>query len=241
MSEIAQERLNRFLARRGVASRRHADELIAAGRVTVNGRVGGLGATVDPDRDVVLVDGGGVGPIATVTLALNKPAGVMTTVRDPHHRATVMQLVPAIAGLVPVGRLDADTRGLLLLTTDGDLAHRLTHPRFGVRKRYQVTAAAAATAEQLSRLRAGVQLDDGPARAIEASAGNRRHVIELAMGEGRKREVRRMCAAVGLHVIDLLRVAVGPIDLGDLPEGSARRLTDSETSALRAAVGLGDD
>ncbi|MBV8194953.1 MAG: rRNA pseudouridine synthase [Candidatus Dormibacteraeota bacterium] len=230
------ERLNRYLARRGVASRRTADELIAAGRVEVNGQRGLIGTVVAPDRDRVAVDGREVGSRLDITLALNKPAGVVTTVSDPQHRRTVMQLVQPVPGLVPVGRLDADSRGLLLLTTDGELAHRVTHPRHGVRKRYRVRVRGEARRDPVEMLARGVALDDGPARELRARAV--RGGVEIEVGEGRKREVRRMCAAVGLEVWDLVRVAVGPVSLGDLTEGASRSLTGAELRDLRQAVGL---
>jgi 23S rRNA pseudouridine2605 synthase len=236
------ERLNRYLARRGVASRRAADTLIESGRVTVNGRAGRVGAVIDPAQDAIAVDGAPVpARNATVTLALNKPAGVVTTRHDPQRRTTVMDLVDALPGLVPVGRLDADSRGLLLLTTDGDLAHRVSHPRYGMRKRYRVTVSSDVLDAHLERLRHGVELSDGRARALAAQRGAGPRMLEITMGEGRRREVRRMCAAVGLDVVDLIRVAVGPIELGALAEGTSRRLTDSEEAALRQAVALQPD
>lgn len=238
MTPAAPERLNRFLARRGIASRRAADELIAAGRVTVNGEPGQVGAQVVPAHDRVRVDGVDVAAASAHTLMLNKPAGVITTRRDPGRRPTVMQLVRPIAGLVPVGRLDADTRGLLLLTTDGELAHRVTHPRYGVTKRYVARLDRRPTVAQMQRLTSGVLLEDGPARALGVEPGAAAASIELTMVEGRKREVRRLCAAVGLEVRDLVRVALGPLRLGDLREGAARGLTLGEDRALRAAVGL---
>jgi 23S rRNA pseudouridine2605 synthase len=238
VTSAAPERLNRFLSRRGVASRRHADELIAAGRVTVNGAVAPLGSTVAPNADRVRVDGEEVGAQVLVTLALHKPAGVVTTRRDPRRRRTVMDLVDPVPGLVPVGRLDTDSRGLLLMTTDGELAHRVTHPRFGVRKRYRVVVAPPPEDSQIQRLVGGVTLDDGPARALVAERGAAPDVIHLTMAEGRRREVRRMCAAVGLEVTDLLRTDVGPVSLAGLAPGRWRALTGVETRALRAAVGL---
>src|SRR5438445_2825680 len=204
MTATATERLNRFLSRRGVASRRGADELIAAGRVTVNGEVGQLGSTLSPEADYVRVDGIAVGAAVVVTLALHKPTGVVTTRRDPRRRRIVMDLVDRIPGLVPVGRLDADSRGLLLLTTDGELAHRVAHPRYGVRKQYRVAVSPEPTDAQIARLLAGMMLEDGRARALEARRGRDAAVLELTMAEGRRREVRRMCAAVGLAVSDLL-------------------------------------
>lgn len=232
------ERLNRFLARRGVASRRAADGLIAAGRVLVNGAVAPIGARIDIDSDTVQVDGEAIAarPPRSVTLALNKPAGVVTTMADPHGRLTVRDLVPAVTGLAPIGRLDADSRGLLLLSSDGDLVHRVAHPRHGVRKTYRVTARAPVTDAQIDVLRGGVQLDDGPARALEVRRFDAR-TVDVVMGEGRKRVVRRLVAAAGNGVADLCRIAVGPIALGDLAEGDSRVLADSEVDSLRRAAG----
>lgn len=232
------ERLNRFLARRGVSSRRGADVLIASGRVEVNGFPADLGASVDAATDRVTVDGVAL-PSAQErrTVMLNKPMGAVSTRHDPQGRPTVMDLVDAVPGLVPVGRLDIDSRGLLLLTTDGSLAHRLTHPRFGITKHYRVAVTGPVTPDRLRRLRAGVILEDGPARALNARAAGPR-LLELVIGEGRKREVRRLCAAVGLEVADLQRVAVGPLQLGDLDQGASRALSPGEAVALYAAVGL---
>jgi 23S rRNA pseudouridine2605 synthase len=233
------ERLNRFLARRGVASRRGADELIAAGRVTINGELSRLGALVDPAADRVSVDGHRIPARAVlVTIVLNKPAGVVTTRSDPYQRRTVMDLIEPVPGLVPVGRLDADSRGLLVLTTDGELAHAVSHARHGVTKRYVATLDRAISAGQLEQLTAGVDLEDGPARALAAKRAGSDAVVEVVMAEGRKREVRRLFAAVGLEVRDLVRIAVGPLELGALPEGEARVLRPAELSSLRAAAGL---
>ncbi|MDQ6846246.1 MAG: rRNA pseudouridine synthase [Candidatus Dormibacteraeota bacterium] len=230
------ERLNRFLARRGVASRRAADQLIAAGRVRVNGEVAPVGARVDINTDTVVVDGAPVAahPVTAVTLALNKPPGVLTTMSDPQRRRTVRDLVADIPGLVPIGRLDSDSRGLLLLTSDGELAHRVAHPRHGVHKTYRVTTESPLSEAQLARLLDGVRLDDGPARALEAHrVGDA--VVDVVMGEGRKRLVRRLLAAVGNGVADLCRTRVGPIELGELREGATRMLDDGEVAALRGA------
>ncbi len=232
------ERLNRFLARRGVASRRAADELIAAGRVRVNGAVAQVGARIDINTDAVDVDGRPVRPElpAAVTLALNKPPGVLTTMSDPQRRRTVRDLVPDIPGLVPVGRLDSDSRGLLILTSDGELAHRIAHPRHGVHKTYQVTAAAPITDAQLQRLLDGVDLDDGRAEALEVRRMGPA-AADVVMGEGRKRLVRRLFAAVGTEVADLCRTSVGPIMLGDLREGTSRVLDQAEVDAVRGVAG----
>ncbi len=239
MSASPPERLNRFLARRGVASRRGADELIADGRVTINGKVSRLGAVVDPSVDRVSVDGRRIPARAvSVTIVLNKPVGVVTTRSDPYQRRTVMDLIEPVPGLVPVGRLDADSRGLLVLTTDGDLAHAVSHPRHGVTKRYLATLDRAIPAEQLDQLTAGVDLEDGPARAVAARPSGSDSVVEVVMAEGRKREVRRLFAAIGYEVRDLVRVAVGPLELGALAEGEARPLRPAELSSLRVAAGL---
>lgn len=232
------ERLNRYLARRGVASRRAADELIASGRVHVNGAVAGVGARIDINADRVEVDGE---PIAaelptSVTLVLNKPPGVLTTLSDPQRRPTVRELVPVIPGLVPIGRLDSDSRGLLLLTSDGELAHRVAHPRHGVHKTYRVTATATLSDAQLERLLEGLLLDDGPARALEVRRVDAA-VVEVVMGEGRKRLVRRLFNAVGARVGDLCRTRIGPIELGGLREGTTRPLDQAEMRALREAAG----
>ena len=239
MSAHPPERLNRFLARRGVASRRGADALIASGRVTVNGDVSPLGVVVDPSRDRVCVDGYRIPAKAVaVTIVLNKPVGVVTTRSDPYQRRTVMDLIDPVPGLVPVGRLDADSRGLLVMTTDGDLAHAVSHPRHGVTKRYVATLDAPVSAGQLAQIVAGVELEDGTARALSAKRGGSDSSVEVVMAEGRKREVRRLFAAVGLEVRDLVRIAVGPLLLGDLAEGEARELRPAELSSLRAAAGL---
>jgi 23S rRNA pseudouridine2605 synthase len=226
-------RLSRYLAHGGVSSRRAAEELIRAGRVTVGGEV-----VTDPARDVdehsgVAFDGRAISPVEqTVVYAVNKPKGVVSTARDTHGRATIVDLVKAPTRVYPVGRLDADTTGLILLTNDGELANRLTHPRYGVPKTYHATVARPPVREhELKRLREGVKLDDGktaPARVRKLAPAK----LELILREGRKRQVRRMCDAVGHPVVDLKRVAFGPLRL-DLPEGGVRRLTPAEVDRLR--------
>jgi 23S rRNA pseudouridine2605 synthase len=226
-------RLAKYLAHAGVASRRAAERIVADGRVTVDG------ATVrDPARDVddahaVLVDGRPVHTVQTVVYALNKPAGVVSTARDPQGRRTVVDLVDADARLYPVGRLDADTTGLILLTNDGALAHRLTHPSFEVPRTYRATVRHPPVREPaLTALREGVELEDGrtaPA-AVRRLAADR---LELTIHEGRKRQVRRMCEAVGHPVSQLERVAFGPLRLGGLEPGEHRRLRPAEVERLR--------
>jgi len=239
VSTTPPERLNRFLARRGVASRRGADTLIADGRVTVNGELAYVGTVVDPSTDRVSVDGHRIPARAvSVTIVLNKPVGVVTTRNDPYQRPTVMDLIEPVPGLVPVGRLDADSRGLIVLTTDGDLAHAVSHPRHGVTKRYVATLDRVISGAQLEAITTGVELEDGPARALTARRSGSDSVVEVVMAEGRKREVRRLFAAVGLEVRDLVRVAVGPLELGELAEGDARALRPAELSSLRAAAGM---
>ncbi len=231
-------RLGKYLAQAGVASRRASEELVRAGRVTVDGE-----RVTDPARAVgpaaaVKVDGTSVQPVRRPTVyALNKPAGVICTAHDPRGRPTVVELVASPARLYPVGRLDLDTTGLILLTNDGALAHQLTHPRFEVPKTYRAQVGnAPVKAGALQALRAGVQLDDGPAaparvRRLGASA------LELTIHEGRKHQVKRMCAAVGHPVKALQRIAIGDVRLGALKPGSYRRLTKAEVDSLRAEPG----
>ena len=229
-------RLVKYLAHAGVASRRSAEAMIAARRVSVDGEV-----VDDPARDVgqgsgVAVDGRPVeGPEPRVLFALNKPVGVVSSARDTHGRPTVVALVPT-AGLrlYPVGRLDADSSGLILLTNDGELANRLTHPRFAVAKTYRARLGGGPVrAAALNALRRGVQLEDGPT-APALVRRLRADEIELTIREGRNRQVRRMCAAVGHPVAELQRVAFGPVRLGGLAPGKHRRLRDAEVEQLRA-------
>ena len=229
-------RLNAFLARAGVASRRRADELIRAGRVRVNGAPGEL-STVVGRHDVVEVDGARVQRQRLAHVLLHKPAGVVTTARDPQGRRTVVDLVPEEPRVVPVGRLDVDTTGALLLTNDGDLAHRLAHPRYGVSKVYEAEVEGTPSPEALARLRGGVELDDGltaPAGARRLGAGR----IELTLHEGRKHQVKRMCEAVGHPVRHLHRSRYAGLDLAGLGSGESRELTTDEVAALRRLVSL---
>jgi len=236
------ERLQRSLARAGFGSRRACEELIAAGRVEINGRVATLGDRLDPAMDQVRVDGSKVNVNPELrTFALHKPRGVTTTMRDPHAERDLSGFLPKGVHVFPVGRLDRDTEGLLLLTNDGSLAHRLTHPRYAIEKEYLAEVDRPPSHRQLVRLRRGVELDDGPARAVDArSAGGTagRGGVRLVMVEGRKREVRRMLDAVELPVRRLVRVRVGPIRLGRLRPGDVRELEPEETRALFRATGL---
>lgn len=230
------ERLQKVLARAGVASRRAIEELIDGGRVTVNGDVAVLGRRVDPEQDRVEVDGVRVVLSSRfVYYLLHKPAGVVTTASDPQGRSTVVGLVPAEPRVFPVGRLDAATEGLLLLTNDGDLAHRLTHPSFGVDKEYLVSVGRPVAAGDLRRLRQGIDLDDGrtaPARVAQPSPG----LLRITIHEGRNRQVRRMCAALGLPVQRLVRVRIGPLSDRRLAPGEWRPLGPGEIQALETAV-----
>ncbi len=233
---MSRERLQKILAHAGVASRRQAEALISSGRVKVNGEVARqLGATADPAEDRIEVDGRLVSAEAFEYYALNKPAGVVTTLRDPQRRPTVMSLLRGInARIYPVGRLDADSEGLLLLTNDGELAHRLTHPRFGVEKEYVVELSEPARAEELDRIRRGVKSRGEwlkPRQVWREDNG-----VRVVMAEGKKREVRRMFEAVGRQVVRLSRRRFGPIELGRLPPGHFRRLTQDEIERLKAAT-----
>ena len=235
------ERLQKALARAGLGSRRACEELIREGRVTVNGRVATLGDRVDPSRDRVQVDGASI-PLdpGLRYYALNKPRGVVTTARDPQRRQDVSSYYPPGPRVFPIGRLDRETEGLLLLTNDGELANRLTHPRFGAEKEYLAEVEGSASDRAVSRLTRGVELDEGVAKAVSArrvAAARGRQAVRIVMAEGRKREVRRMLAAVGLTVRRLVRVRVGPVGLGRLRPGEVRPLTAAEVRALYRHVG----
>jgi 23S rRNA pseudouridine2605 synthase len=229
---VSAVRLNAYLARAGIASRRGADDLIKAGRVLVNGEPGQLNTFVE-SRDKVTLDGAPVSLQRLTYLLLHKPAGVVTTARDPQGRPTVVELVPGEPRVVPVGRLDADTTGALLLTNDGPLAHRLAHPRYEIEKVYEAEIGGRPGEEILRSLREGVELDDG----ITAPARVRRvgpHTIELAIHEGRNRQVKRMFEAVGHPVRRLHRSVYAGLNLGGLEPGQWRELEPSEVMRLRS-------
>jgi 23S rRNA pseudouridine2605 synthase len=234
------EKLQKFLSTAGVASRRHAEVIISQGRVTVNGKVATLGMRVVP-TDKVRVGGVEVGPQAPRFFMLNKPTGVVTTLDDPQGRPTVATLVPDDVRVYPVGRLDIDTSGLLLLTNDGEIAHRLMHPSYGVTKTYRVLVTGGVAEKSVRQLAAGIELEDGmtaPAEARVIDANAKQTVLELTIHEGRNRQVRRMCDAIGHPVIELVRIAYGPLTLAGLAPGASRPLQDPEIRRLRKAAGL---
>jgi 23S rRNA pseudouridine2605 synthase len=235
------QRLQRLLASAGVASRRKAEDLIKAGRVTVDGRVAELGESADPDTQQIQVDGRPLVAEAPEYWLLNKPVGVVATARDPQERPTVVDFVSTKARVFPVGRLDLDTTGVLLLTNDGELAYRLLHPRFGVQKEYVATVRGRVGHDELDRLKRGVDLDDGitsPAEArILGYTGNETR-LTLVIHEGRKRQVRRMLDAVDHPVLALHRRRFGSLTDRGLAAGQVRRLTQAEVDRLRGAAGL---
>ena len=240
---MAKLRLNKILAQAGLSSRRGAERLVLEGRVAINGVVTReLSTLADPDADVIALDGR-VLPAAEAKhyLVLHKPGGVVTTVRDPQGRSVVTDLLPADvrARVYPVGRLDADVEGLLLLTNDGALTHRLLHPRYGLARVYEVEVEGRVSRDDLPRWRRGAALADGPAVPLGAewvASSGGSSVLRLTFGEGRKHEVKRYCEALGHRVRRLRRVAFGPLRLGDLPLGACRPLAPREVSALRAAA-----
>ena len=236
------ERLQKFLARAGVASRRQSEALIEAGRVRVNGEVvRELGTRVQPGRDHVQVDGEGVRIEPPVTILLHKPSGYITSRSDPRGRPTVTSLLAQarLPRLFPVGRLDWDTEGLLLLTNDGALAHTLTHPRYAVRKVYQAKLKGHPAPDALLRLMRGVVCDGEPLRAlaVEVLHPTRQNTwVAITLDQGRYRQIRRMCQAMGHPVLKLIRVALGPLRLGSLPRGQWRQLTQEEMRRLHAIL-----
>lgn len=237
---MARERLQKLMAAAGFCSRRRGEELLRQGRVRVNGRPAGLGDQADAARDRIEVDGRPLQAAPpSLTLLLNKPVGVLCTCHDPRGRPTVLDLLPAPMrrgqGLHPVGRLDADSRGALLLSNDGDLTLRLTHPRYGHRRTYRVWVRGVPDGAVLQRWRAGVPLDGLPSQPVvlrQLECDGEASLLELQMGEGRNRQIRRTAAMLGHPVLDLQRTAIGPWSLGELPEGRWRRLQPQELFAL---------
>jgi len=232
-------RIQRALARAGVASRRGAEALVSAGRVRVNGETARTGQSVDPDKDEITVDGKPLAPQAAYFwVVLNKPSGVLTTKADPGGRRTVFDLVPDKPGLTYVGRLDYMTEGVLLFTTDGEAAHKLTHPSTELERTYLVTVRGDGPAA-VRAARTGVELDDGWVKPLDIRAQNLSRGVwelEITIAEGRTREVRRMCEALGLSIERLVRTQFGPVKLGDLPSGATRALTGRERDIIAAIV-----
>lgn len=237
-------RLQKYLSECGETSRRKAEVWITAGRVQVNGRPARLGQSIDPARDRVTVDGRLVARSPKIYIALNKPRGFVTTLSDELGRRCVTELVRDIpARIYPIGRLDKDSEGLLLLTDDGAFANALTHPRHHVPKVYHVSVRPRVTEEQISRLQTGIELDGrmtAPAKASVLRSASDRSVLEIVLYEGRNRQIRRMCETLGLGVARLSRVAVGDVHLGGLRSGQWRELLPKEVRALERAAGLRD-
>ena len=231
------ERLQKILAQAGVGSRRVCENLIEDGRVSVNGEVARLGQRASADVDLIEVDGAAIGTRpGLVHYLLNKPAGVVTTAQDTHGRPTVVEIVPDEPRVFPVGRLDAETEGLLLLTNDGELTHRLTHPSFGVDKEYLAEVDGSPSRGAIRRLREGVELDDGPTAPAKVSLVSPT-LLRIVIHEGRNRQVRRMCEAVGHPVVRLVRTRIGPLSDTELAPGQWRSLTRDEVRTLERAVG----
>ena len=230
------ERLQKVLARAGIGSRRVCEKLIVEQRVTVNGEFAELGEKVDPETSQVEVDGLKIGVRQDlVYYLLNKPIGVITTSKDPQERSTVVDLVPTHPRVFPVGRLDADTEGLILLTNDGDLTHYLTHPSFGIEKEYLVQVEVKPPRNAIRELRQGVELDDGITAPAKVSLVDEK-LLKIVIHEGRNRQIRRMCESVGHPVIRLIRSRIGPIVDRSLRPGSFRELTNQELKSIRKVL-----
>ena len=235
-------KLQKFLASCSVASRRECERIIADGRVEVNGVVASLGERIEAERDVVTLDGKALARDPNVYVVLNKPRGVVTTVKDTHDRKTVLDLITGVdARIFPIGRLDIDVTGTLLLTNDGELTHRLSHPKFEIDKVYLAWVSGRVEAASIQRLRDGVSLEDGmtaPAEATIVKRADHSTLIRLIIHEGRKRLVKRMCASVGHPVRDLRRVRIGTIGSDDLIPGEWRHLSPDEVNSLKRLAGL---
>ena len=235
-------RLQQFMAACGVASRRASEEIIAAGRVTVNGTVATVGLSVEPGQDQIFIDGKPLHTDAKVYVLLNKPRGVITSAKDTHQRKTVLDCLQGLHTRVfPVGRLDYDVEGALLLTNDGELAYRLTHPKYHIEKIYHAWVQGRMTADTAIKLEKGVELEDGmtaPAKVLILTLGTQSTLVQLVLTEGRKREVKRMCAHVGHPVRELQRVAIGGVKVKGLKPGDWRHLTEIEVKSLHDLTGL---
>ncbi len=234
-------RLQRVLARAGVTSRRKAEELIESGLVTVDGKVAELGSKADPERQSVCLEGRRIRPVATRWIVLHKPLGVVTTADDEEGRRTVLQLIPKAKGLTYVGRLDVMTTGLLLLTTDGEAVHRLTHPRYRIKRSYTALVHGQTTEALAAAAKGRVEVDGRPVVpvAVRVRPGHSgRSIVDVTLTEGRNAVVRKWIAAMGAKVERLARLSYGPVRLGDLPPGEWRPLTPAETSALYRAIDL---
>jgi 23S rRNA pseudouridine2605 synthase len=237
-----EERIQKILARAGLGSRRACEDLIAAGRVRVNGQAVELGGKADPDTDTITVDGRKVTAAEPlVYIAVNKPRGVLSAVEAPDPRPTVRSLIPLPGTLYPVGRLDVESEGLILLTNDGDLANRLTHPRYGHEKEYRVLVARRPDTAQLEAFRHGVVLEDGhrtlPAGVYFESSFGKGAWLRITLREGRKRQIREMCALVGLPVVRIVRIRIGTLILGGLKPREWRSLSDQEVAELKRKPG----
>jgi pseudouridine synthase len=241
---LGDERLQKILARAGIASRRRAEELIRAGRVKINGKVvNRLGLKADPARNRIEIDEKLVNAEETkLYLAFYKPVGVLTTLCDPQGRPKLSDFLHGLAGRVfPAGRLDFDSEGLLLLTNDGELAYRITHPRYKVAKVYNVWVSGSIGTDAVARLTGGVVLEDGPVQPVAVKVLRKepgRSLLQITLKEGKKRQVKRMCAAVGCPVVHLKRTAIGPLRLGKMKPGEYRRLSPQEVKRLKHQVGL---
>ncbi|HET9946903.1 MAG TPA: pseudouridine synthase [Patescibacteria group bacterium] len=233
-------RLDRFLANAGVMSRRGIKQLLKQQELTVNGvRVRESGFRIDTHKDKILLNGEAIKKPESVYYLVNKPIGIISTTADEHGRDNVVSLVDSPLRLYPIGRLDKDTHGLILLTNDGELTHQLIHPKYHVPKVYKLTISGSASEKQMKAMRNGVMLDDGvtlPAQASILYEKNGKSVLLVTLHEGKNRQIRRMCEAVGLELLDLQRVSFGPIDLGDVELGKYRKLTTEEIKLLKQAV-----
>ena len=235
-------RVNKFLAHAGVASRRKVDQLIEEGRVSVNNQKAVLGQRVDPEKDKITVNGKEINTKENLEyFILNKPVGVTSTVSDSHAKKTVLDIVKTKNRIYPVGRLDLNSKGLILLTNDGDLANRLTHPRYHVPKVYQVLYLGSITGEKIGRIEKGIELEEGKTKEAKVKVltnDQKKTLLEITLFEGRKRQIRRMAEKLHLHIISLKRITIGPVELGDLESGKFRKLTETESESLKKSAGL---